>query len=299
MPPAKKYNDFAEGEPRRRISKRCAASSDDERLYVPVTCPHCRLEFVEIPTDRLASNKASECRKHLAACPSNDAEMDPRQRSSPPSQQQQRELEAANATLSAQITTLTASETRLISSNDQLTSRVASLERQMEELRLDMERRDRQRDQRDARRDALLVQICEKLGIRTPPVPSIDTFVRRIDHLQKGSQPNKRSRELEDVDTQLGLARPGDHTARMRTIAQLMRIKTGRSGITLEDIANARYRGHRGCQGEAPEASTGLAKDIAESDALRRKLRAVLHPDKIADPNELRVANAVRSALGL
>ena len=51
-----------------------------------------------------------------------------------------------------------------------------------------------------------------------------------------------------------------------------------------------------GCQGEA---TTGLAKDIAESDALRRKLRAVLHPDKIADPNELRVANAVRSALGL
>ena len=159
-----------------------------------------------------------------------------------------------------------------------------------------MERCDRQCDERDSQRDALLAQIGEKLGIHTPPVQSIDTFVRRIDHLQKNAQSNKRNRELEDVDAQLGLAHPGDHNARMRTLVQLMQIRTGRSGITLEDIANARYRGYRGCQGEA---TTGLAKDIAESDALRRKLRAVLHPDKISDPNELRVANAVRSALGL
>ena len=38
--------------------------------YVTITCPHCAVAFVEIAADRLPTNKASECKKHLLRCES-------------------------------------------------------------------------------------------------------------------------------------------------------------------------------------------------------------------------------------
>ena len=67
MPP-KKYLDFAESTPYRRIAKQHAKDEQDVRSYVTITCPHCAVAFVEIAADRLPTNKASECKKHLLQC---------------------------------------------------------------------------------------------------------------------------------------------------------------------------------------------------------------------------------------
>jgi hypothetical protein len=77
MPP-KKYNDFIEGEHVEKIAKQNPKSSNDLRNYVPITCPHCTVKFVEIASDRITSNKASECRDHLKVCKSAAAKADPR-----------------------------------------------------------------------------------------------------------------------------------------------------------------------------------------------------------------------------
>lgn len=78
MAPPKKYLDFMEGDPVIRMAKKMAASADDERQYIPLTCPHCKTIFVEIPVDRLASNKASACRDHMSKCISDTARNDER-----------------------------------------------------------------------------------------------------------------------------------------------------------------------------------------------------------------------------
>jgi len=41
----------------------------DTRIYVPITCPHCKLTFANILKDHLASNKSTKCKAHLAVCP--------------------------------------------------------------------------------------------------------------------------------------------------------------------------------------------------------------------------------------
>ena len=78
MAPPKKYSDFVEGDPVTRMAKKLASSADDKRQYIPLTCPHCASVFIEIPDDRLASNKASACRDHLAKCTSDIAKNDER-----------------------------------------------------------------------------------------------------------------------------------------------------------------------------------------------------------------------------
>lgn len=78
MAPPKKYIDFIECDPVTRIAKKLATSAEDERQYIPLMCPHCKTIFVEIPRERLASNKASACRDHLAKCGSETARDDER-----------------------------------------------------------------------------------------------------------------------------------------------------------------------------------------------------------------------------
>lgn len=67
MPP-RKYLDFVEREPVKRIAKVNYQSADRTRNYVGITCPHCNDIFVEIPEEHLSTNKASECKRHLSKC---------------------------------------------------------------------------------------------------------------------------------------------------------------------------------------------------------------------------------------
>ena len=66
--PLKKYLDFKESEPVKQMAKHFAKHGDDTRLYVSITCPHCHVAFVQIPSECLASNKAMECLRHLRVC---------------------------------------------------------------------------------------------------------------------------------------------------------------------------------------------------------------------------------------
>ena len=67
---SKKYCDFLESAPVKKMNKHFAKSSADTRLYVSITCPHCKTTFVEIAVDNLATDKASRCLKHLRVCAS-------------------------------------------------------------------------------------------------------------------------------------------------------------------------------------------------------------------------------------
>ena len=62
----KKYVDFEEAVAIERMSK---LPPHTTRMYVPVRCPHCKVQFVEVPEERVATNKAGECLKHLRVCP--------------------------------------------------------------------------------------------------------------------------------------------------------------------------------------------------------------------------------------
>jgi hypothetical protein len=66
MPSRKKYQDFCESEPATKQALQGGPGAT--RDYVGVTCPHCKVEFVQIPVDCLASKKASKCKTHLDAC---------------------------------------------------------------------------------------------------------------------------------------------------------------------------------------------------------------------------------------
>ena len=69
IPPPRKsrklYLDFDEESPCIEPARSCPY---EDREYVPITCPHCRLVFVKIPTTQLASSKASKCLSHLRVC---------------------------------------------------------------------------------------------------------------------------------------------------------------------------------------------------------------------------------------
>ena len=66
MPQPKKDLDFVASAPYERGSKH--GGPDARRSYVTIACPHCDAAFVEIAADRLHTNKASECLKHLRVC---------------------------------------------------------------------------------------------------------------------------------------------------------------------------------------------------------------------------------------
>ena len=66
MPQTKKYLDFVASAPYERGSKH--GGPDARRSCVTIACPHCDAAFVEIAADRLHTNKASECLKHLRVC---------------------------------------------------------------------------------------------------------------------------------------------------------------------------------------------------------------------------------------
>ena len=64
----KKYVDFSESVPHIRLAKQNPRDERDIRSYTTITCPHCSVAFVEMAVDRLSTNKASECKKHLLRC---------------------------------------------------------------------------------------------------------------------------------------------------------------------------------------------------------------------------------------
>ena len=64
--PRKMYTDFEE---RNSVTKPGKKAPWATMTFIPITCPHCKHSFVEIPDHNLKTSKASECLKHLRVCP--------------------------------------------------------------------------------------------------------------------------------------------------------------------------------------------------------------------------------------
>ena len=140
-----KYQDFVVSAARIKDDLRKRGAT---RAYVGITCPHCKVEFIELPCEAVASNKASKCKQHLGKCPQAPPAPKPPDAttSHPPpppaptaTTDALEELRADNARLRAEIesersksTALVAKETRLAERNDSQGQRLRSVEQQLE-----------------------------------------------------------------------------------------------------------------------------------------------------------------------
>ena len=50
-------------------SSRADRSKVNERIYRGIICPHCKVDFAQIPVERILTNMAGLCKAHLAKCP--------------------------------------------------------------------------------------------------------------------------------------------------------------------------------------------------------------------------------------
>ena len=265
MPQTKKYLDFVASAPYERGSKH--GGPDARRSYVTIACPHCDAAFVEIAADRLHTNKASECLKHLRVCdvaigagvlapPAKrraGAEEPPPPRAAAPAEPDaQRALAAERATSAA----LAASEAKLVGANEQLRSRVHAVESELAGLRAELEHMKlgmSERDARDRARDALLRACTDSLGLTTPPLPAPHTVAEKIAGLRRAARV-ARSVPAPSAQT---------HALRQRHAREMEELKQEHNELLLGALRTHNAR-----------ALTTATK------AVRRELCLLVHPDK-------------------
>ena len=263
MPQTKKYLDFVASAPYERGSKH--GGPDARRSYVTIACPHCDAAFVEIAADRLHTNKASECLKHLRVCDAAKAagvlvppakkravaEEPPRTAAEPAAQAQ-----CALAAERARSTALAASEAKLAGANEQLRARVHSVESELAGLRAELERmqlRMSERDARDRARDALLRACTDSLGLTTPPLPAPHTVAEKIAGLRRAA---RVARSVPAPSAQA-------HALRQRHAREMEELKQEHNDLLLGAMRTHNAR-----------ALTTATK------AVRRELCLLVHPDK-------------------
>ena len=265
MPQTKKYLDFVASAPYERGSKH--GGPDVRRSYVTIACPHCDAAFVEIAADRLHTNKASECLKHLRVCDAAigagvlappakrraGAEEPPPPRAAAPAEPDaQRALAAERATSAA----LAASEAKLVGANEQLRSRVHAVESELAGLRAELEQMKlgmSERDARDRARDALLRACTDSLGLTTPPLPAPHTVAEKIAGLRRAARV-ARSVPASSAQT---------HALRQRHAREMEELKREHNELLLGALRTHNAR-----------ALTTATK------AVRRELCLLVHPDK-------------------
>ena len=263
MPQTKKYLDFVASAPYERGSKH--GGPDARRSYVTIACPHCDAAFVEIAADRLHTNKASECLKHLRVCdvaigagvlapPAKrraGAEELPSRATSTAEPDAQQALAAEGAESAA----LAASEAKLVGANEQLRSRVHAVESELAGLRAELEQMKlgmSERDARDRARDALLRACTDSLGLTTPPLPAPHTVAEKIAGLRRAA------RVARSVPAQTHA-----HALRQRHAREVEELKREHNELLLGALRTHNAR-----------ALTTATK------AVRRELCLLVHPDK-------------------
>ena len=265
MPQTKKYLDFVASAPYERGSKH--GGPDARRSYVTIACPHCDAAFVEIAADRLHTNKASECLKHLRVCDAaigagvlappakrraGAEELLPRAASTAEPDAQQA-LAAERATSAA----LAASEAKLVGANEQLRSRVHAVESELAGLRAELEQMKlgmSERDARDRARDALLRACTDSLGLTTPPLPAPHTVAEKIAGLRRAARVARSVPAPAHAQT---------HALRQRHARELEELKREHNELLLGALRTHNAR-----------ALTTATK------AVRRELCLLVHPDK-------------------
>ena len=269
MPQTKKYLDFVASAPYERGSKH--GGPDARRSYVTIACPHCDAAFVEIAADRLHTNKASECLKHLRVCDAAigagvlappakrraGAEEPPPPRAAATAEPDaQRALAAERATSAA----LAASEAKLVGANEQLRSRVHAVESELAGLRAELEHMKlgmSERDARDRARDALLRACTDSLGLTTPPLPAPHTVAEKIAGLRRAA------RVARSVPAPSAQTHAQTHALRQRHARELEELKQEHNELLLGALRTHNAR-----------ALTTATK------AVRRELCLLVHPDK-------------------
>ena len=265
MPQTKKYLDFVASAPYERGSKH--GGPDARRSYVTIACPHCDAAFVEIAADRLHTNKASECLKHLRVCDAAigagvlappakrraGAEEPPPPRAAATAEPDaQRALAAERATSAA----LAASEAKLVGANEQLRARVHAVESELAGLRAELEQMKlgmSERDARDRARDALLRACTDSLGLTTPPLPAPHTVAEKIAGLRRAAR----------VARSVPAPAPSAHALRQRHAREMEELKREHNELLLGALRTHNAR-----------ALTTATK------AVRRELCLLVHPDK-------------------
>ena len=265
MPQTKKYLDFVASAPYERGSKH--GGPDVRRSYVTIACPHCDAAFVEIAADRLHTNKASECLKHLRVCDAAigagvlappakrraGAEELPLRAASTAEPDAQRALAAERATSAA----LAASEAKLVGANEQLRSRVHAVESELAGLRAELEQMKlglSERDARDRARDALLRACTDSLGLTTPPLPAPHTVAEKIAGLRRAARVARSVPAPAHAQT---------HALRQRHAREMEELKREHNELLLGALRTHNAR-----------ALTTATK------AVRRELCLLVHPDK-------------------
>ena len=264
MPQTKKYLDFVASAPYERGSKH--GGPDARRSYVTIACPHCDAAFVEIAADRLHTNKASECLKHLRVCdvaigagvlapPAKrraGAEEPPRAASTAEPDAQQ-----ALAAEGAESAALAASEAKLVGANEQLRARVHAVESELAGLRAELEQMKlgmSERDARDRARDALLRACTDSLGLTTPPLPAPHTVAEKIAGLRRAARVARSVPAPAHAQT---------HALRQRHAREMEELKREHNELLLGALRTHNAR-----------ALTTATK------AVRRELCLLVHPDK-------------------
>jgi hypothetical protein len=153
------------------------------RLYVGITCPHCNVEFVELPLEHVQTSKASRCKQHLDTHhkPVADA-------TSERMTDAAEELRAENARLTAELaaerakaTALVAKESRLVERNDSQGQRLRSVEEQLERINAQL-----------TTQSLWQQAVSHALGLHAPPIPHFEACVDKITKMCSGK---KRLRE--------------------------------------------------------------------------------------------------------
>lgn len=265
MPQTKKYLDFVASAPYERGSKH--GGPDARRSYVTIACPHCDAAFVEIAADRLHTNKASECLKHLRVCDAaigagvlappakrraGAEELPPRAASTAEPDAQQ-----ALAAERAESAALAASEAKLVGANEQLRSRVHAVESELAGLRAELEQMKlgmSERDARDRARDALLRACTDSLGLTTPPLPAPHTVAEKIAGLRRAARVARSVPAPAHAQT---------HALRQRHAREMEELKREHNELLLGALRTHNAR-----------ALTTATK------AVRRELCLLVHPDK-------------------
>ena len=265
MPQTKKYLDFVASAPYERGSKH--GGPDVRRSYVTIACPHCDAAFVEIAADRLHTNKASECLKHLRVCDAaigagvlappakrraGAEELPPRAASTAEPDAQQ-----ALAAERAESAALAASEAKLVGANEQLRARVHAVESELAGLRAELEQMKlgmSERDARDRARDALLRACTDSLGLTTPPLPAPHTVAEKIAGLRRAARVARSVPAPAHAQT---------HALRQRHARELEELKREHNELLLGALRTHNAR-----------ALTTATK------AVRRELCLLVHPDK-------------------
>ena len=237
----KKYENFVESAPRTKPSKYGTGSC---RSYVGISCPICKVEFVELPSEHVQTSKASRCKQHLDKCHAapRDASADAKDLLA--------ENQRLRAELDAERSNAGLKETRLIERNNSQGQRLRSVEQQLDEIKA-----------RLAGQDQWQEQVSKALGLDAPPIPTVKSCIGRIEALTSG---RKRLRDqLSDKEAELQEFQYANrHADKIIRCMMVMTKHPGAAKVFLRKISLHSHPDRNGQSESSKAVSTGFQTSV-------------------------------------